>query len=57
MNVTDSQANPIGENLARAMDQIHADYEAVMKQRTDKAGNFDPMLLPKGRECIPALSQ
>jgi hypothetical protein len=53
-NETDALVHPASQRLAAAIDQIHADYEAVMAKRTDRKGHFDPMKLPDDRECIPA---
>jgi len=51
--IVDQRTHPVDRALSKAMDGIHADYERVMRERTVN-GYFDPMLLPKGRVCIPA---
>ncbi len=52
--IVDERAHPISRALSHAMDEIHADYEAVMARRRDKEGNFDPLKLPDDRPCIRA---
>lgn len=52
--VIEERVHPVSLALKHAMDTIHADYEAVMGQRTDSKGNFDPLKLPNDRECIKA---
>ena len=53
-DIVDERTHPISRALAQVIDQIHADYEAVMAKRCDRRGNFDPNKLPDDRVCIPA---
>lgn len=50
--IVDERTHPISRALTKAMDEIHADYAAVMQKRKDADGNFDVMKLPDDRPCL-----
>lgn len=55
MNMTelvDQRTHPVSVALAKAMDEIHADYARIMELREDAEGNFDPLKLPDNRPCV-----
>jgi hypothetical protein len=52
--IVDERTHPVSRALAHALDEIHADYAAVMAKRTDARGNFDPLKMPDERPLIKA---
>jgi hypothetical protein len=54
--IVDERTHPISRALAHAIEEIHADYEAIMARRKDARGNFDPLKLPDDRPCLSAVT-
>lgn len=50
--IVDERTHPVDRALAKAMEEIHADYERVMALRCDAEGNLEPMRLPDDRPLV-----